>query len=138
MSFLGMGTFEILVVLLLAFIFLGPERMVEVARKLGKLVAEVRKMVADLPEIVMDEEPERPPHPTPHIVPKGTGANLIDEHTTAKESEDSNEPDDKPAPDSTPGITNVPNGAVPHNRVKRKKPTETPETPNVEASLDRE
>ena len=61
MSFLGMGSIEIVVILVIAFIFLGPERMVEAARMLGKLVAEARRMAADLPDIVMDEgDPNKP------------------------------------------------------------------------------
>ena len=44
MSFLGMGTFEILIVLLVAFIFLGPERMIDAARTLGKWTGELRRM----------------------------------------------------------------------------------------------
>ena len=44
MSFLGMGTFEILIILLVAFIFLGPERMIEAARTLGKWTGELRRM----------------------------------------------------------------------------------------------
>ena len=44
MSFLGMGTMEILIILLVAFIFLGPERMIESARTLGKWTAELRRM----------------------------------------------------------------------------------------------
>ncbi len=44
MSFLGMGTFEILIILLVAFIFLGPERMIDVARTLGKWTGELRRM----------------------------------------------------------------------------------------------
>ena len=44
MSFLGMGTFEILVILLVAFIFLGPERMIDAARILGKWTGELRRM----------------------------------------------------------------------------------------------
>lgn len=44
MSFLGMGTFEIIVILLVAFIFLGPERMVDAARTLGKWTGELRRM----------------------------------------------------------------------------------------------
>ena len=44
MSFLGMGTLEILIILLVAFIFLGPERMVDVARTLGKWTGELRRM----------------------------------------------------------------------------------------------
>ena len=44
MSFLGMGTPEILIILLVAFIFLGPERMVDAARTLGKWTGELRRM----------------------------------------------------------------------------------------------
>ena len=44
MSFLGMGTFEILIILLVAFIFLGPERMLDAARILGKWTGELRRM----------------------------------------------------------------------------------------------
>ena len=44
MSFLGMGTMEILIILLVAFIFLGPERMVDAARTLGKWTGELRRM----------------------------------------------------------------------------------------------
>ena len=39
-----MGTFEILVILLVAFIFLGPERMIDAARILGKWTGELRRM----------------------------------------------------------------------------------------------
>ena len=42
MSFLGMGTMEIFIILLVAFIFLGPERMVDAARTLGKWTGELR------------------------------------------------------------------------------------------------
>ena len=44
MSFLGMGTMEILIILLVAFIFLGPERMVDAAKVLGKWTGELRRM----------------------------------------------------------------------------------------------
>ena len=46
-----MSYLEILVVALVAFVFLGPERMVDMARKLGKMVSTVRAMAADLPSI---------------------------------------------------------------------------------------
>ena len=55
MSILGMGSLELLVVLLLAFIILGPERMVEAARKLGKLTGELRRMTNEVTEMVQNE-----------------------------------------------------------------------------------
>ena len=64
MNFLGMGTLEVLVVLLVAFIFLGPQRMVDAARIFGKMMAEVRRMTVDLPQLLVDEgtpEPDNNP-----------------------------------------------------------------------------
>ena len=56
MSFLGMGTMEILLILVLAFILLGPERMVDAARMLGKLVREGRKLASELPQVVIEDD----------------------------------------------------------------------------------
>lgn len=79
MTVLGMGYVEILIVLLVAFIFLGPERMVDAARLLGKAVREVRRIAADLPNLDLEEqlfEPEEAPgrrqakgHPVPDQQP---------------------------------------------------------------------
>jgi len=60
MNILGMGTMEILLILLIAFIVLGPEKMVDVARMLGKTSRELRRMSADLPKLVLDEEKPKP------------------------------------------------------------------------------
>ncbi len=46
-TLLGMGNIgggEILVILLVALIFLGPEKLPEVARQVGKVMGEVRKV----------------------------------------------------------------------------------------------
>ena len=56
MSFMGMGTLEVLVVLLVAFILLGPQRMVDAARMFGKMMAEVRRMTVDLPQLLVDDD----------------------------------------------------------------------------------
>jgi sec-independent protein translocase protein TatB len=56
MNFFGMGAMEILVVMLVAFIFLGPERMVDAARFLGKMVGEARRMSAEFRDIVLEEQ----------------------------------------------------------------------------------
>ena len=55
MTFLGMGNLEVVIVLLVAFIFLGPERMVDAARLMGKAVREVRRMASELPSLDLDE-----------------------------------------------------------------------------------
>ena len=62
MNFLGIGSIELLIVALVAFIFLGPARMVEAARSLGKVVREVRRTTSDLPSLLSLDEPlDQPP-----------------------------------------------------------------------------
>ena len=56
MNLLGMGPLEIVAILLVAFIFLGPGRMAEAARLLGKMVGDLRRMSAELPKMVLEEE----------------------------------------------------------------------------------
>ena len=59
MNFLGMGPLEIAIIMLLAFIFLGPERMMDAARQFGKLSRELRRMTSEVKneirEIIPDE-----------------------------------------------------------------------------------
>lgn len=73
MNFLGMGTPEILVVLLLAFLLLGPERMINAAKMLGKYAGEMRRMASEIPDITLEGDDrgsgERP------IVHRGGGPN---------------------------------------------------------------
>ncbi len=54
-----MGPLEILVIALIAFILLGPQRMVDAARLMGKATKEVRRMTDELPKIVLDEEQDQ-------------------------------------------------------------------------------
>ena len=56
MNLFGIGTLEILLILLVAFIILGPERMVDAAKILGKASKEVRKLSAGLRGISLYEE----------------------------------------------------------------------------------
>ena len=57
MDFLGIGPIELLVVALVAFLFLGPTRMVEVARSFGRIVQEIRRTTSDLPSLMALDEP---------------------------------------------------------------------------------
>lgn len=76
-----MGPLEILVVLLVAFILLGPEKMVDGARLLGRAAKEIRRLTDELPKIVLDEEP----------VPSTRTASTREDRKTG---EDADEPDD--------------------------------------------
>ena len=50
MNVLGMGAMEILVVILIAFVLVGPERMIDMGKKAGKLTRELRRMSDDIQE----------------------------------------------------------------------------------------
>ena len=52
---MGMGSLEVIVILLIAFIFLGPQKMIEAARALGKLVGQAKNMAADIPHLELDD-----------------------------------------------------------------------------------
>ena len=56
MSVLGMGPMEILVVLVIAFIVLGPDKMVTAARMLGRATGELRRMAEGLPQLTLEDE----------------------------------------------------------------------------------
>ena len=44
MDFLGIGPLELIVVLIIAFIVVGPERLPELARSIGKTLSDVRAL----------------------------------------------------------------------------------------------
>jgi len=62
---------ELLVILVVALVVLGPRRLPEVARTLGKTLAEFRRQTADIVDefqvqaMLEDEPPRRPPGPAP-------------------------------------------------------------------------
>lgn len=54
-DFFGIGGWEILLVLVIALIVLGPGKMVEISRTLGKIVHALRKATFDLTTQVTKE-----------------------------------------------------------------------------------
>lgn len=55
MGFLDIGTGELLLILIIALIVLGPRRIVEVGRTLGKMVRNLKKATSDLTTAVTKE-----------------------------------------------------------------------------------
>ncbi|MBN2240364.1 MAG: twin-arginine translocase subunit TatB [Dehalococcoidales bacterium] len=55
MNFLDMGFGEIVVILLVALLVFGPEKMPELARKLGKTMRALKKMTSDLTLQIREE-----------------------------------------------------------------------------------
>lgn len=70
----GLGFTEILVILVVALLVFGPDRLPELARNLGKGLAEFRRASSDLRRSVMDaaEEPKSRP-PAAAALPPVTG-----------------------------------------------------------------
>ena len=52
---MGMGTMEILVILLVSFILLGPQKMIEASRMLGKAVGQMRRKVQEIPRVELED-----------------------------------------------------------------------------------
>jgi sec-independent protein translocase protein TatA len=64
MGFLGIGPWEILLIIVLALIVLGPNKLTSFARTLGKTVRAIRKYSNDLTTAVtreLDKAKEEPP-----------------------------------------------------------------------------
>jgi Sec-independent protein translocase protein TatA len=71
MDFLGIGPWEILLILIIAVIFLGPGKIVDFARTLGKWVRAIRRAGTDFTAAVTREvenaEKEAPSPPAPEV-----------------------------------------------------------------------
>ncbi len=64
MEFFGMGTGEILLILVVALIIWGPGRIVDIARTLGKMVHALKKATSDLTAQITsgtEEQEKKPP-----------------------------------------------------------------------------
>lgn len=62
MDFLSIGTGEILMILLVALLVLGPNRVVEFARTMGKVMRTIKKASFDLTSTVTKELEEEKSH----------------------------------------------------------------------------
>ena len=58
MDFLGIGILEILAILLIAVIVLGPAGTVKAARDIGRVLGDMRRSMTDLSRAVEEEERE--------------------------------------------------------------------------------
>ena len=61
MNFMGMGVMEMAVVLLVAFLVLGPSKSIDMARTAGRLVRDIRRSMAEIADSVDLENLDQPP-----------------------------------------------------------------------------
>ena len=57
MDFMGIGPLEILLILILGFLFLGPKKLPEMAAKAGRMYRNFRKATFDLSKSITEEIP---------------------------------------------------------------------------------
>jgi Tat protein translocase TatB subunit len=81
MDFMSIGTQEILMIILVAVLIVGPNRIVEMSRTMGKVMRAIRKTTAELTmnvtkEIELEEKKKQPPADTE------TKKELPGDHTT--------------------------------------------------------
>ena len=55
MDFLGIGPLEFLLILLIAFLFFGPEKLPELAVKAGRIYRNVKKSYSQLSKTITEE-----------------------------------------------------------------------------------
>ena len=60
MNFFGIGTLELVFILVVALLVLGPIKMVDTARTLGKYLRELQRAASEVPKLLsLDEEPPK-------------------------------------------------------------------------------
>ena len=112
---LNIGPQELLVVLIIALVVVGPQRLPELGRSIGKALREFRKIQDDVKDTLrfdLNDEPEPyvAPRPNPHVDPNGATASpdvapvVAVEPTVATPADGTAAlgPQDRPAPDAEP------------------------------------
>jgi sec-independent protein translocase protein TatB len=57
MNILGVGTMELVFILIIALVVLGPAKAIDMARDLGKTIRFIQNGVSNLPKLI-EEEPK--------------------------------------------------------------------------------
>lgn len=59
MNFMGIGSMELVVILLVAFLVVGPVKSVDMARRAGKVLGDLRRGFTDVTDAISAEERQR-------------------------------------------------------------------------------
>ena len=103
----NLGMPEILVIMAVALIVLGPKRLPDVARMLGKAMAEFRKATSGITEelenarMMLEEEARKAAAPTPPTANRISPASGIEPQSPAARRDDEKPPGSDPPPTTT-------------------------------------
>ena len=72
MNLMGIGTMELVVILLVAFLVLGPGKSIDMAKRTGRVLGDLRRAFSEVTEAISAEERQRPqgqqqPPPPPGV-----------------------------------------------------------------------
>ncbi|WP_457639716.1 Sec-independent protein translocase protein TatB [Persephonella sp.] len=81
----GIGFTELIVIFIVALIVLGPKRLPEVAKTLGKFYREIRSTVDEVKEVVVEEP--KPKHHYPPVEEKLSRLDEIEDDKNDKKEE---------------------------------------------------
>jgi Tat protein translocase TatB subunit len=87
MNFLGMGPLELLLILALALIVFGPDKLPEIARQLGRSVNQFRRMTSDVRTelqrgLQLDDDATKSGSARPSILPPATPSSTAPPRTS--------------------------------------------------------
>ena len=108
MNFFGIGTPELLVIFLVAFVALGPGKTVEVARTIGRMAREARRTFADIMDAAnpIDPTPSRadaesaPRNTVPPDVPISSPPHLAEQTRESSDVSDASTSPTRDPPDA--------------------------------------
>lgn len=60
MNLMGIGTMELVVILLVAFLVLGPGKSIDMAKRTGRVLGDLRRAFSEVTDAISAEERQRP------------------------------------------------------------------------------
>ena len=102
MGFSGIGIWEILLILIVAFIVLGPRRVPEIARKLGQTVRAIKKASTDLTTTLSKELEVKENEPPPPQSEKESSAETRKEPPAISQASPQDQDDQPTKPGGAP------------------------------------
>ena len=100
MNFFGIGTLELLVIFLVAFVALGPGKTVEVARTIGRMAREARRTFTEIMDAANPIDPT-PNRRDPESAPRNTVPPDDPLPTPPHLAEQTSQPDDASEPSAS-------------------------------------